>query len=159
MRFNVVGIVGFALQMAVLRLLQYCAPRWVGVHPLLASAIAIEICLIHNFIWHRLYTWRERSEGRPWLWQCVRFHLSNGAISIAGGAVIVHLLIHNPHITLMVANVIAVLICAVANFFAGNDWVFRVRATRVLGSGEQQCYSGIRAKLFPDRCIDPRVNP
>ena len=55
-KFNVVGAMGMVVQLAALAVLN----RWMRGHYLLASAAAIELTLLHNFVWHVLYTWRDR---------------------------------------------------------------------------------------------------
>ena len=51
-RFNLVGAMGMAVQLATLELLDWRWPR----HYLLATAAALELTLAHNFIWHLHYT-------------------------------------------------------------------------------------------------------
>src|ERR1035438_3026162 len=53
-RFNLVGIGGFALQLGMLWVLA----RLFGVHYLIATALAVEIAVLHNFAWHEAWTWR-----------------------------------------------------------------------------------------------------
>ncbi len=55
-KFNLVGAMGMIVQLGVLALLNQ---RWPG-HFLAATAAAIELTLIHNFIWHLHTTWRDR---------------------------------------------------------------------------------------------------
>ncbi len=77
-----------AVQLAVLALLNR-----VTAHYLVATAVAIEVTLLHNFVWHVRYTWRDRAqEGHLWS-QCARFHLSNGAVSMAGNLALMPLLV------------------------------------------------------------------
>jgi len=118
-RFSIVGIAGFALQMALLALFR----RICGVHYLVVSAAALELTLLHNFLWHRLYTWRDRRSEAA-LAQLARFHLSNGAMSFGGNLFLVHLLVNHLHLGLLVANAAAVICCALANFVLGNFWAF-----------------------------------
>ena len=47
-KFNLVGAMGMGLQLAALALFN----RWTAGHYLYASALAIELTLLHNFIWH-----------------------------------------------------------------------------------------------------------
>ena len=54
-RFNAVGVLGFAVQLAVLALLVHG-----GVHYLAATAIAVEAAILHNFLWHERWTWADR---------------------------------------------------------------------------------------------------
>jgi putative flippase GtrA len=69
-----------AVQLAALALLN----RWAAGHYLYAAAAAIELALLHNFVWHLHYTWRDRREASPVLSQFIRFHLSNGLVSMVG---------------------------------------------------------------------------
>jgi len=118
-KFNLVGLIGFGLQMTVLFLLR----RVCGTHYLLASAAALELTVVHNFIWHLHYTWRDRSASSQRM-QFVRFQLSNGLVSLVGNLLLVRVLVGAIHTPLLVANTIAVLCCAVANFYLGGIWVF-----------------------------------
>ena len=126
-RFNLVGVLGFAVQMVSLAILR----RLCGRHYLLASAAALELTLVHNFLWHLHYTWRDRFGQSP-LRQLARFHLSNGAVSFAGNLLIVRLLAGSAHMPLLAANAISVLCCAVANFYLGNLWAFAPPEPRAL---------------------------
>ncbi|HEY5056928.1 MAG TPA: GtrA family protein, partial [Acidobacteriaceae bacterium] len=118
-KFNLVGLIGFGLQMTALSLLR----RVCGAHDLLASAAALELTVVHNFIWHLHYTWRDRSASSQRM-QFARFQLSNGLVSLTGNLLLVRLLVGATHIPLLAANVIAVLCCAVANFYLGDFWAF-----------------------------------
>ena len=121
-RFNLVGVIGFAVQMTALTLLR----RICRTHYLPASAAAVELTLLHNFLWHLRFTWRDRI-AKP-MAQLVRFHLSNGLVSLVGNLLVVRLLVRNLHLPLLAANAIAVLACAVANFYLGDRWAFSRRS-------------------------------
>ena len=55
------GLIGFALQLGVLALLLR-----LGLHYLAATALAVELAVLHNFAWHERWTWRDRPPaGRP----------------------------------------------------------------------------------------------
>ena len=58
-KFNLVGAMGMVVQLGALALLERCAAG----HYLYASAAALEITLLHNFVWHVHYTWRDRRDG------------------------------------------------------------------------------------------------
>jgi hypothetical protein len=79
-KFNLVGAMGMGLQLAALALFN----RWTAGHYLYASAAAIELTLLHNFMWHSHYTWRDRRDNDIRLRQFARFHLSNGLVSMLG---------------------------------------------------------------------------
>jgi len=79
-KFNLVGAMGMVVQLTALALLN----RWAPGHYLYASAAAVELTLLHNFVWHLHYTWHDRRDDSALLTQFVRFHLSNGLVSLLG---------------------------------------------------------------------------
>jgi putative flippase GtrA len=119
-KFNLVGAMGMAVQLAGLALFSHCMAG----HYLYASAAAIELALLHNFIWHLHYTWRDRRDGATRLRQIVRFHLSNGLVSMLGNLALMRLLVSETRLPLLASNVIAILCCSLANFWLGNSWAF-----------------------------------
>jgi putative flippase GtrA len=130
LRFNGVGLLGFALQLGVLAVLMR-----LGVHYLAATALAVELAVLHNFAWHERWTWRDRAAGprgpstslgagrRSRLW---RFHASNGLISLAGNLLLMRLLVGLLGLSAVPANLLSVLFCSVVNFTASDRFVFRV---------------------------------
>jgi putative flippase GtrA len=119
-RFNLVGLMGLALQLTTLALLHRAMPR----HNLVATALATEVTLLHNFLWHWHYTWRDRRTPLTPLRQLLRFHLSNGTVSLAGNVALVRLLTHTTHLPLLVDTLLAVLGCSLANFALSHRWTF-----------------------------------
>ncbi len=119
-RFNLVGAMGVALQLGALALLN----RWTAGRYLLATAGALELTLLHNFVWHLHYTWRDHCAGAPWPVQLVRFHLSNGMVSLLGNLVLMRLLVQEARLPVVAANAVAVVCCSVANFCLGSCWAF-----------------------------------
>jgi len=124
-KFNLVGAMGMIVQLTALALFN----RWIGGRYLLASAAAIEITLLHNFAWHLHYTWRERRDHSTRLAQLLRFHLSNGLVSLVGNLVLLRILVQDAHLPLLVSNGIAILFCSIINFSLGDNWAFAI-ATR-----------------------------
>jgi len=118
--FNTVGIFGFGVQLGVLAILLFA-----GLHYLAATALAIEAAVLHNFLWHERWTWRDRVARGPArarrLW---RFHLLNGLVSLAGNLLIMRLLVGEGGLPPIPANAISVGICALANFAASERLVF-----------------------------------
>ena len=119
-KFNLVGAMGMGVQLGALALLN----RWMAGHYLYASAAAIEITLLHNFVWHLRYTWSARRDDTTWLRQLVRFHLSNGMVSMAGNLVLMRLLVREARMPVLVANGMAIVCCSVVNFCLGDCWAF-----------------------------------
>jgi putative flippase GtrA len=122
-KFNLVGAIGMVVQLAALALFN----RWSRGHYLLASAAALEITLLHNFVWHLHYTWRDRRCDSALPAQLVRFHLSNGLVSMVGNLALMRALVDGAHFPIIVSNGIAILCCSIVNFFLGNNWAFAAR--------------------------------
>jgi putative flippase GtrA len=115
--FNAVGLLGFAVQLAALWLLHRT-----GVHPLMATGIAVESAVLHNFVWHERVTWPKSGPGV--LRRLLRFHVANGLISVVGNVALTWLLAQELQLPLLLANAISVGICALLNFAASDRWVF-----------------------------------
>jgi putative flippase GtrA len=109
-----------AVQLAALALFL----RWIPIHYLAATAAAIEITLLHNFIWHLHYTWRDRRGQCGWPAQLIRFHLSNGLVSMLGNLALMGVLVRAMELPVLAANAIAIVCCSVANFSLGHYWAF-----------------------------------
>jgi len=119
-KFNLVGAMGMVVQLGALALLNRCAAG----HYLLASAAALELTLVHNFVWHLRYTWPDRRAPSALLAQLIRFHLSNGLVSMLGNLALMRLLVDEARIPVLASNSIAILCCSIVNFCLGNNWAF-----------------------------------
>lgn len=126
-KFNLVGAMGMGLQLALLALFSH----WDAGHYLCASAAALELTLLHNFVWHLHYTWRDRRSNSALLTRLVQFHLSNGLVSMIGNLTFMQFLVGQLHLPVLVANGIAILCCSIVNFSLGNCWVFPDRKQQV----------------------------
>ncbi len=122
LRFNLVGALGMAVQLAAL----WTLSRYLPAHPLADSAAAVELAILHNFVWHVRYTWRDRHDRSPAGTQLLRFHLANGLVSLAGNVVLMHVLLP-AHLPLLAANVVAIACCSFVNFTLSHTWAFAER--------------------------------
>ncbi len=113
LRFNAVGVGGAALQVALLWSLQHS-----GVHYLLATAVAVEAALLHNFFWHVRWTWRDRQPS------LLRFHLANGVVSIVSNLLWMRLFTGWLGMPVAPANALAIILTSLVNFALGERWVF-----------------------------------
>lgn len=119
LKFNAVGGVGLAVQLGVLWLLE----RVAGIEYLLATVIAVEAAVLHNFVWHQLWTWR----GRPHqsvMYRLLRFHLANGLVSLVANFVLMALFVGVLHMRLIPANLLSVSLAGLLNFGLAEVWVF-----------------------------------
>lgn len=121
--FNAVGALGVALQLGLLALLVH----GVGLHYLLATVVAVEAAILHNFAWHQRWTWGDRrsASGVDAVTRLARFHALNGSISLAGNTIVMAILAGQAGIEPVVANVAAIALCSLANFAASETLVFR----------------------------------
>ena len=120
-RFNLVGAIGMAVQLTTLALLNHRLPN----HYLVTTTAAIELTLLHNFLGHLRYTWRDRRQTSSLRTQLLRFHLTNGLTSLAENLILMRLLVHNAHLPVVAANAIAIPTCSLLNFLLANTWAFR----------------------------------
>jgi putative flippase GtrA len=88
----------------------------------------VELAVLHNFLWHVHYTWRDRRDGSDVAGQLIKFHLSNGLVSLLGNLLLMRLLVREAHLAVLVSNAIAILCCSVVNFALGNNWAFAGKA-------------------------------
>jgi putative flippase GtrA len=120
--FNVVGGLGIVVQLSTLAALTSV----VGMHYLLATGFAVEVAVLHNFVWHEQWTWRDRSRrdnsGR---WKrLLRFQITNGALSVGGNLAMMRLLAGTWGMNYTLCNILSISCCSLLNFFAADRLVF-----------------------------------
>ena len=120
-RFLTIGLLGFALQLAMLWMLTSFA-HWSW---LPATVVSVELAVVHNYLWHARWTWRDRPGSTAA--RFVRFQFANGLASIAGNAALMALFAGVLRLPPVPANALAVAAMSVANFLAADRWVFRRR--------------------------------
>jgi putative flippase GtrA len=119
-RFNCVGALGMAVQLAALAGFERVARG----HILIATAVAVEVAVLHNFVWHLHYTWRDRRSPAAIPAQFLRFHLANGLVSLLGNLALMPLLVHAACLPVLAANAVAIAACSTVNFALGHLWAF-----------------------------------
>jgi len=125
LKFNAIGIVGAGLQLWVLHLFIRASLGY-----LLATALAVEMAVLHNFAWHQRYTWADRQaeDLKAVMGRLARFQLSNGTVSSVGNVLLMRWMVGDFRISVTIANLIAILVCSLVNFFLGDRFVFRGQA-------------------------------
>ena len=118
-KFSLVGAVGIGVQLGALALLTTA-----GVHYLRATALAVEIAVLHNFAWHQNFTWSDREGGI--VGRLGPFHLTNGAISLVGNMALMRVLVGHFGLAPVPANLLSLSVCWLANFLAADRVVFLV---------------------------------
>ena len=122
LKFNVVGAFGTGVQLGALVLLKSA----LHMNYLVATALAVEISVLHNFMWHERYTWRDRALGgwRGRLRSLGAFHLTNGLVSIGGNVLLMRLFVGQWKIPYFVANLMAIGACGLGNFVLADRIAF-----------------------------------
>ncbi len=119
-RFNAVGVTGIGVQLALLTLL---TSRGVGV--LVATAIAVEASVLHNFHLHVRWTWRDRGLNGPDVARAFfRFHATSGVLSLAGNLGLMSLFTGFIGLPPIVANILAICLLGVVNFLLADRVAF-----------------------------------
>jgi len=121
-KFYFVGAIGLCVQLATLAIFI----SGLHINYLVATALAVETALLHNFVWHERFTWVDRTDlnVKAIALRLVRFNVSNGVISIVGNVILMRLLVGQQHLPYFYANLLAVAGCSVANFVASEYFVF-----------------------------------
>lgn len=122
LKFYAVGAIGIAVQLGLLALFT----RGFGLHYLAATALAVEASVLHNFLWHRKWTWADRpgTGAAATAMRLIRFNLANGLVSVAGNLFFMHLFAGLLGLDPMMANLFSLVPCALVNFLLSDRWVF-----------------------------------
>jgi putative flippase GtrA len=125
LKFNLVGGIGIAVQLFMLVLLK------TGLHLdyLSATALAVEITVIHNFLWHERFTWADRAGAG--FSRFLKFNLTTGLFSVAGNLLLMKLLVGFAHVNYLLANGITITACSVVNFLVSDGFVFAAGRTEL----------------------------
>jgi putative flippase GtrA len=128
-RFVGVGAAGFVVQGLTLHLLAAA-----GLPYPVATALAVEAAIVHNFVWHERWTWgdraglkarsHERPAGRGRLARFLRFNGSTAVISIGGNVALMALFVGVFGLPLLPANLLAVITLSALNFLSADRFVF-----------------------------------
>jgi putative flippase GtrA len=129
MRFNAVGAMGVAVQLAALAMLV----RVLGLPVVIGTGLAVETAIVHNFLWHRGWTWADRKGTRrsrrsiDALVVLLRFNVTTGMVSLVGNMCLMHLLVTTTSLGLLKSNLLTIAACSLVNFVVSDRFVFRLR--------------------------------
>jgi dolichol-phosphate mannosyltransferase len=124
LRFNLVGVLGFVVQAAVL----WALVTLLRIPAALAVAAAVLAAVSHNFAWHERFTWPGTPRaGRLKRW--VGFNATTGALSIAANVALTGAIARATGLPVVAANLVAVVLLSVATFVVSDRVVFRARAS------------------------------
>jgi len=128
-KFNVVGLLGFGLQSATLFILTHTV---YSISYLAATAVAVELAVLNNFVWHQRWTWKDRpAEEKNETWRrLAKFNVTTGLVSLVGNLVLMSILVGRLGLPVTGANVITVAACSVLSFFLADRIAFNGAVAR-----------------------------
>ena len=123
LKFNLVGALGIIVQLLALQFFIAI----LGLNYLMATGLAVEVAILHNFALHERWTWsdrphRNRTES---VYRLLRFNSTTGAISIIGNLILMKILSGRLHFPIPLANLLSIASCSLFNFLIANNFVFR----------------------------------
>jgi len=118
-KFGAVGATGIIVQALMLVFFL----RIAGIHYLVATALAVEASVLHNFVWHKKWTWADRPQSCT-ASMLLRFNLTSGAMSLIGNLVLMFVFVNQVKINAYAANLITIAICSLINFTLSDRFVF-----------------------------------
>jgi putative flippase GtrA len=118
-KFSAVGATGIGVQTVALFFLLHVA----GLHYLAATALAVEASVLHNFIWHRKWTWSDRPRAGV-VQMLLRFNLTNGVLCLTANLALMFVFVDKAGLDAYIANLAAIAICSLANFFLSDRFIF-----------------------------------
>jgi putative flippase GtrA len=119
MKFNAVGAGGILVQLGVLAVLK----SGLQLDYLFATALAVEAAILHNYLWHERFTWRDRASASSWS-RLAKFNLTTGSLSILVNVVLMRALVGGAHLNYFVANLLTIAMCSLINFVVSDRFVF-----------------------------------
>lgn len=122
LKFNLVGLIGVGVQLSA-----FAALIWLArLDYIAATLVAVELTVLHNFVWHERWTWRDRSGfARPGVIdRLIQFNLTNGLVSIGGNLLVMMLLAGYVGLPHLAANGVAIVACSILNFLLSDRLVF-----------------------------------
>ena len=123
LKFNLVGALGIGVQLPLLVALR----TGLGLDYRLATGLAVEAAVVHNFLWHERFTWADRAG--PSAARFLKFNLTTGLFSISGNLLLMKALVGLGHMNYLLANGITITGCSVVNFLVSDSFVFAVDRT------------------------------
>lgn len=150
LRFSAAGLAGFVIQVAALTVLVAC-----GVNYLVAAALAVELAILVNFVWHEHWTWKDcipsgaysaygaygpptarsrrssldfwraKADAKAVMGRLLRYNAFTALTSIVGSVAITGLLVESLAFPAVIANIISVVTLGLVNFVGADKLVFR----------------------------------
>lgn len=122
-KFILVGWIGMIVNSGCL----YLFKGVLGFPLIPASLMAIEIAIVHNFFWHRNWTWRDRNgdENQSLLRQLLTYNLMTGSVDLVANVTVLWLLTTFLGIYYMIANIAGMIVGPFIKFWLNEKVIFK----------------------------------
>jgi putative flippase GtrA len=94
-----------------------------------ATALAVEVTVLHNFFWHDRFTWADR-KTRDRFVRLLKFDLTTGGLSTIGNVIAMKLLVGMAGINYVAANLVSITVCSTLNFIVADRAIFLAETVR-----------------------------
>lgn len=92
-----------------------------------ASLMAIEIAIIHNFIWFRAWAWKDREQRLPFFHQLLVYNAATGAVDLVSNVSILWALSTFFGVHYLLANILGMIAGPFIKFWLNEKFIFRER--------------------------------
>jgi len=121
-KYAVVAALGAGVNSAGL----YLFKGVLGLPLILSSVFAIEIAIVHNFLWFKYWAWRDRFDPHtPLLRQLLAYNVVTGAIDLAGNISVLWTLTTFFGVHYLIANVLGMIAPPILKFWLNEKVFFR----------------------------------
>ena len=96
-----------------------------GIPIIPASILAIEIAIIHNFIWFRHWAWKDRVHRPSFFKHLIIFNAATGAVDFVGNVSVLWALTTFAGVHYLVANVLGMIVPPFIKFWLNEKFIFR----------------------------------
>jgi len=120
LKFVLTGLLGVLVNLGVL----YALTEYAGLYYIVSAVIAIEIAILHNFLWNNYWTWRYRKKEQGF----VKRLLSFNTVALAGMVINIAALWFFTEIIglwYLLSQAIGIAIGALLNYFWNDMWTFK----------------------------------
>jgi putative flippase GtrA len=124
-KFLLVGWIGMIVNSSCL----YLFKGILGFPLIPASLMAIEIAIIHNFFWHRHWTWRDRNgdKSQSFSKQLLTYNLMMGSVDLVVNVSILWVLTTVFGVHYLISNIVGMMCGPLIKFWLNEKVVFRKR--------------------------------
>ncbi|MEN9621674.1 MAG: hypothetical protein RLZZ67_108 [Candidatus Parcubacteria bacterium] len=127
LRFSVVGLSGVVVNLSTFSLCIFF-----GIHPFVASPIAIELSIISNFAFNNFWTFKKRDTGQGIYMKGLKFNIvSLGSLVISYGTFLALSSVF-PHISPLFNQAAGIVPAMIVNYLFNSYWTFKSRSEGTL---------------------------